>query len=204
VSETQEKTDDKNVNAQRSRVAQWSSLFAFAISALALALSVYQTQLMQSQARLMQTQARASVWPHVDIGYNYSDRGDNAGFDLHVQNTGVGPAIAQSVRVSLDGKPIHHWGDFFAEVVGKGKTAQADLVGLSNAVIPPNSNRDTVLPAMRITDKDIAKKIYEARSRLDVQICYCSIYDDCWIATFKTPRPTPMPACHESEDEFDY
>jgi hypothetical protein len=185
-------------NAARSRTAQWSSLAALAVSALALALGAYQT-------RLMQTQARASVWPFVVLGYNFNDGGPQGGFELHVENNGVGPAILRSVLVRFDGKPVRHWKEVFAQIVpGGGTTMKGLLTGLHAVVIPPSTNRDTAVAAFRISDPDKAKLVLAAVDRLSVDICYCSIYDDCWVAHWLNAKLDSVAACHESDTEFDY
>lgn len=192
-----ESESSRSSMAQRTRIAQWGSIAALAISALALAVGAWQT-------RLMQTQARASVWPYVVIGYNYGDSGDRPGFDLHVENNGVGPAIVRSVQVRLDDKPVRHWTDVMGDLVGHGITVRADFAGLSGSVIPPSTNRQTAISAVYISDAAVAKTFYEAVDRLAVDICYCSIYDDCWIAHWQSRRSEPVAACHESDHEFDY
>jgi len=184
-------------NTTRSRVAQWSSFAALAVSALALALGVYQT-------RLMQTQARASVWPYVVLGYNVNDAGPQAGFELHVENNGVGPAIVRSVHVAIDGKPVQHWKDVFAQIMPAGSSATGLLSGLHAVVIPPSTNRETAISAFRINDPEKAKLIEAAFNRLTIDICYCSIYDDCWVAHWLNAKLDTVNACHEAEPEFDY
>ncbi len=181
--------------AERSRIAQWSSLAALAISALALAIGAYQT-------RLMQTQARASVWPYVVLGLSYADK-DDADFDLHVQNNGVGPAIVRSVRVTFDGKPLRHWSDLFEPLMTHG-SVDAVLAGLKGIVIPPATNRNTDVVAIRIRQADAAKAFYAARTRLTMDVCFCSIYGDCWIAHWLVPQPEPVAACRESGGDFDF
>lgn len=184
-------------NAARSRMAQWSSLAALAVSALALALGAYQT-------RLMQTQARASVWPYVVLGFRFADKGEHAGFELHVENNGVGPALVRSVHVSVDGKPVRHWSDFFRQLVASGTTVEASLSGLHGVVIPPSTNRETAVAALKISDVEQAKLAFGARDRLGIDICYCSIYDDCWIAHWLSAKLDAVAACREAEPEFDY
>lgn len=189
---------ENSIVAGRSRLAQWSALTALGISALALAVGAYQT-------RLMQTQARASVWPYVVIGFNYASFGPRQGFELHVQNNGVGPAIVQSVLVKLDGKPFKHWNDIIAELKkGHEGETHAALSGLHGIVIPPSTNRDTDVLAVQTTDEDLGKVLYEARERLGIDICYCSIYDDCWQSHWLQRKPEKVSSCHETADEFDY
>lgn len=182
--------------SRRVRAAEWGSVVAIGISALALGIGVYQT-------RLMQAQARASVWPYVKIGLSYSDRGESPGFEFHVENNGVGPALLKSVRVSLDDKPLHRWEDAFAPLMGHGE-AFAKLAGLGGAVIPPSTNRETAIVAIRINDPAQAQKFYDARDRFKIDICYCSVYDECWTAHLLASTVDATSACHESRDEFDY
>lgn len=172
---------------------------ALGISALALAVGAYQT-------RLMQSQARASVWPYLAIGFSYSDFGEHQGFELHLKNDGVGPAAVQSVIVSLDGHPMHHWEEVIDTVMSehKGETAKASFAGLQGIVIPPSTNRETDVPAFRTIDKTLASAMYDARDRLRVDVCYCSVYDECWTSHWMQKRPEPTSACHESKEEFDY
>lgn len=181
---------------QRSRIAQWSSLLALAISALALAVGAYQT-------RLMQTQARASIWPYVVIGYNYAPSGDGQGFALHVENNGVGPALVRSVQLSLDGKPLQHWSELFPLLMKHG-TFDATLANLKGVVIPPSTNRETQIVAIRILEAEAAAAFYAARDRLKMEICYCSIYGDCWKAHWLDSHAEETGACHETPNEFDY
>ena len=196
-SELQELETRERGNAARSRVAQWSSLAALVISGLALGLGVYQT-------RLMQTQARASVWPYVVLGFNFNDQGEHAGFELHVENNGVGPAILRSVHVSFDGTPVRHWSEVFAKLAEHGSKVEASLSGLHAVVIPPSTNRETAVTAFHLLDLDKGKRMFEARERLAIEICYCSIYDDCWVTHWLNAKLDPVAACRESEPEFDY
>jgi hypothetical protein len=183
-------------NDRRARVAEWGSVAAIGISALALAIGVYQT-------RLMQAQARAGVWPYVKIGLSYADSGDSPGFEIHVENNGVGPAVVKSVRVSLDDKPLHGWNDAFPPIMGHGE-ARAKLQGLGGVVIPPSTNRETAIVAIRIDDPAQAQKFYEARDRFKIDICYFSVYDECWTAHWLVSKVDETAVCHESKDEFDY
>jgi hypothetical protein len=196
VNEPDHETPAPGAARRLAERAQWGSLAALAISVLALAVGAYQT-------RLMQNQARAGVWPYVVIGFDYADKDAAARFDLHVQNNGVGPAVVRSVSVRFDGKPIRHWPEIFQALDVHG-TVGAVLEGLKGIVIPPSTNRNTDVTAVKVSEPDLAKALYEARTRLAIDICYCSIYDDCWVAHWMQPRPETVRTCHESADEFDY
>ena len=181
---------------RRARTAEWGSVVAIAISALALAIGAYQT-------RLMQAQARASVWPYVKIGFGYAENGESPGFNIHIQNNGVGPAIVKSVQVWLDDKPLHSWLDAYPILLGHG-AGHPKLEALSGIVIPPSTNRETDVHAIRISEPDQAAKFFDAVDRFKIDICYCSVYDECWTAHWLASKVEITAVCHESTNEFDY
>jgi hypothetical protein len=80
------------------------SAVAVVISVAALFVSFY-------QARVAEKQAHASVWPYLSIGYDIIDEGPRKGFTWTVENHGLGPALIQSVIITLDGKPYTNWSD---------------------------------------------------------------------------------------------
>jgi hypothetical protein len=64
---------DKAATRKHGRVPDFTSALALAVSIFALAIGAWQT-------RLMQGQARASVWPHLEVGYTYNSNVDENGF----------------------------------------------------------------------------------------------------------------------------
>ena len=78
------------------------------------------------------------------------------------------------------------------------------MEGLRGIVIPPSTNRDTDVHPITISIAEQSAKFYEAVSRFKIDICYCSVYDDCWTAHWLVPKVDETSACHESKDEFDY
>jgi hypothetical protein len=170
-----------------STLAQFSSVLALSVSFLALAIGAYQT-------RLMQNQARASVWPFLAIGYLYNDAGANAGFTWQIENNGVGPARIESVTVTLDGQPIRHWNEVLKKVLPPGE-AFVSINGVNGNVLPPNTNRETTIEAIKITKPEQAKIFYEARDRLKMDICYCSVYDECWTAHWQQHKVQAVERC---------
>jgi hypothetical protein len=175
-------------------IVELSSLFALAISSLALALGVYQARLMNVQTALMQRQSRASVWPYVSIGYSIKDAGDQRGYTWEINNDGVGPARIESVTVNVDGKPVSSWKDVFRTVFGEA-SVDATYSQIYGKVLPANTNRETTIEAVRILDVDQAKAFYAAQRRIEMTICYCSVYEDCWVAYRQTPKVQSVDRC---------
>ncbi len=184
---------EKNAS-RRSLIAQFSSVLALGISFLALAVGAYQT-------RLMQGQARASVWPHLAIGFNHIGDPEHAEFVWQVDNNGVGPALIKSVHVSLDDKPVRTWDTIFTAL---GANEDLALVSaLNGEVLPPSLNRETAIHALKITRREDVEAFYTARSRFKMSVCYCSVYqDECWVAQWLTRDVASVDRCALDADDF--
>jgi len=187
---------------RRTRTAELGSFFAVAVSFLALALSAYQAHQMSEQTRLMQSQARAGIWPYLAIGYSLSVEGEKQGYIWQIDNDGVGPARIESVTMTLDGKPVRSWREIFRAFYGEAAVA-ATYSKVYGKVLPPNTNRETTIEAVHITDPEQARAFYAAQDRLDMTICYCSVYDDCWIAHRQNPNVHAVASCDRSGVQFE-
>lgn len=170
------------------------SLFALAVSVFALAIGAWQT-------RLMQSQARASVWPYLTIGYTYTNGIDTDGFIWTIDNNGVGPARVQSVKLSLDDKPMRNWNEVIA-ALGSKLHPNTSTSSFAGAVIPPNTNRETTVTAIRANDRELAALFKNAIARFRMDICYCSVYDDCWVAHWQQWRVDAVDQCPADGVQF--
>jgi hypothetical protein len=149
----------------------------------------------------MQEQARAGVWPYVSIGYTYSSNVDRDAFIWTVSNNGVGPAKIETVKVSLDGKPVKDWKEALAALGVTDPSPSMATSSIGGEVIPPNTNRETTVAPIRVNDRAIAKLFKEAELRFGMDICYCSVYDDCWIAHWQKPTVDPVERCESPGDD---
>lgn len=190
-------SSDPRTPRRRSALSELGNLFALAASFLALALGVYQSRLMNAQTQLMQSQTRGSVWPYVSIGYRLSNEGEKRGYTWEINNDGVGPARIESVTMSVDGEPIRNWKEMFGKIFGDVPVA-ATYSQIYGKVLPPNTNRETTIEAVRILDLEQARAFYAAQGRFDMTICYCSVYDECWTAHWQNPKVDPVEKCEAS------
>jgi hypothetical protein len=175
--------------------SSFSGNIALAISAFALALGAYQT-------RLMQSQARAGVWPYLSIGYSYTSNVDKDAFVWTVNNNGVGPARVESVTLKLDDKPMKRWDDVLA-VFGVTNSPSMGFSSINGEVIPPNTNRETTVQPIRVNVRDVATLFKAAEHRFQMDICYCSVYDECWIAHWQRSKVDPVARCEATDAPFE-
>jgi hypothetical protein len=159
------------------------SVSAVVAAAAAVLVSVYQAQLARAQQK-------AAAWPYVTQG-NSMVRGQP--YRWLVQNAGVGPARVRSFEVLVDRRPQRTWSQAVRALSGD---ADPGLVyshlGRGSVILPGATVEALVLPA----DEPATMRFYVgAQTRLAGRLCYCSVYDDCWVADSDAPEPTPVPAC---------
>jgi len=146
-------------------IVAWSAMF---ISLLALLATMYEANLERENQLL-------SVWPRLTIQDSVSD---SHGYSIRVSNKGLGPAIIKSTKIKLDGKQLNSWQDVFKKlkISGSFTTVTSTL----NASIISQNETVTVV---KIAEANTGYKVGKDRERIDLEVCYCSVYEDCWLVT---------------------
>jgi hypothetical protein len=93
-----------------------------------------------------------------------------------VGNDGLGPAHVQAFQVHLDGRPVKSWVDL-ANALDPNGTARWGFTNVANAYLPPNHLREVFVTE----DPSLIQKMSEASSRISFTVCYCSLYEECWL-----------------------
>jgi len=187
--------DDRSEAASRQQTANRRGLLSNLTSGLALGVSIFALAIGAWQTRLMQGQAHASVWPFVALGYTYNSNTDMNGFVWHVDNNGVGPAKVETVTLSVDGKPMKRWADVLVELGVNHRSLNLSTTSLNGDVIPPNLNRETTIEALRINEREVAALFKGAIARFKMDVCYCSVYDECWVAHWQQTKVDSVEKC---------
>lgn len=122
--------------------------------------------------------ARASVWPRLEIFRSFSK--DSFGYG--VSNNGTGPALIKYAKVKDDSKYIKKW----IEIEAFQNIRQSHL---SNRTLSPQSN---ITPVSYKGEN--AKDLVKADDLISIELCYCSIYKECWVID-RENRPKSVKAC---------
>jgi hypothetical protein len=179
-----------------------AALLVSAISAVAL---LYQT-------RVNADQYAATIWPYLSITETYTP---GLGEVLTLDNEGVGPALIRSAQLSVDGKPVSGWGDYFsvllhdpdvrrffrrlrsAALAGKGVTPS-----ISNSSLGPGSTLRSG-ESRNLLVMNVPGFPFKAlmRAPLTIDLCYCSLNKSCWTLHSDQSKPSaasdpvPVAAC---------
>ena len=152
------------------------------------------------ESAAVRQQTSAAVWPFVQMIIEDYDHGDMAGFTMSFINVGVGPAKVRGLRLEIDGQPIRDWAQA-VNVVGGNLDAPVSRNFLSGRVLPPEEKIDLI----STTDIDLARRFQQAIATQGnyVSFCYCSIFDECWLADSRQDlqNPEPVEMCPDFGDE---
>ena len=178
------------------RLSFWQTVLSV-VGVFIAVLALY-AALTESQAVRQQT--AAAVWPFVQLSVEDYDTGDRAGFMLSVTNSGVGPALVRSVRVVLDGQAMRDWEQVVTQLGGE-LNEQVGRSTLSDRVLSPGVRRDLIT----VTDQNLARQFQTmiANPENSISYCYCSIFDECWVADSRRQalEPTTVQSCPDYGDD---
>ena len=157
----------------------------------ALAVSVYQTKIMREQQR-------ASAWPYVRVGHNWDQPGH--GYSIHVGNDGLGPAAVRAVQVRVDGVARPNWNAVVRALLGRDTRAYFSTFHRGSVLLPGTDRPIVQLPVdsealafWREAQRPIASDT--SHERLEIEACYCSLYEECWRITSESEEPERVRAC---------
>lgn len=141
------------------------ALAALVVSLSAVAVGIY-------EASLQRAHDRAEVWPHVEVG-TFTTPTDAT---LYLENTGVGPAVINSIVITVDGKARHNWGDVVTALFGDAAPVRfGHETVLDHSLRAGDKVAVLVLPAA-----SIPPGFWEQIRRVGVTVCYASVFGDHW------------------------
>ncbi len=157
------------------------ALSALLISLVTAAVSIY-------SAYVDRSFAKASMWPRLEIARSYSGGGEFGSFSYQVGNSGNGPAIIRFAKVQYDGKPVQLWRD----IPNFDRFTQSHI---GNRIL---SSQNIVKPIDYKGNN--AEQFLESDAFVSIEICYCSIYEECWLVS-RSNEPLEIDECRIDEKE---
>jgi hypothetical protein len=185
-----------------------ASLVAITISAASL-YTAYHTS--HSMERLV----HASSWPalQLDSSNGTTEGGAILSFDIH--NTGVGPAQIHDFKILVDGQPVPSQGWLIDNLIkaccNEARTEALAAAGgnrhamLGTDMTSPVASRSLApnewVSAIRWPRTDTNAVLWQqldlARQsgRIQLRVCYCSVFDECWTANSHEFPQQPVRSC---------
>ena len=199
-------------------------LVELAVAASVVVISIASLGVALYQGRVMERTLAANVWPSMQFELsNFDQDSQQWRLVLSFSNQGVGPAQMRDLVLRLDGETLSGGvGGFLASCCAPEEVAAADrerwvgglfrqgrLRALQSTVSPrvfaPGQSVEFVTLYRPDETDPVARALWEAadeaRRRLEVEICYCSVFEDCWRTVFKRDAATQIPLEERREVE---
>jgi hypothetical protein len=177
-------TDDPPAAAPPVRTRRnwdaYAAIIATLIGFLALLVSGY-------TAHVQREQLRAQVWPYLTVSSG------NVAPDIgwHVTNGGTGPARVVAVRVTVDGQPVKTWAA--AQIALGGQPGGIVQSTLSHTVLPAGKELTMIRPFNDDKNAAFIALLLSSKHELTIDVCYCSVLDECWRLDENVPQPIGGP-----------
>jgi hypothetical protein len=156
-----------------------------------------------NESDAVRKQLDASVWPNIETGNELWTKeavarreefhgAEGPLFRFSVLNSGIGPARIASVKITVDGKPQRHWTEAIETLIGPShpsfgsSTLGGRVIRAGETVYPMTLMGE---PAQQLLDE--LSGASDPNRRIVMRVCYCSVFDQCWIADSNSARTQP-------------
>lgn len=134
------------------------------------------------EVRNQQDFQKLSIEPYMELGNTGAEQVGHYAFFL--ANNGLGPAIIKSHDLTVDGSSVRSWSEA-ARITTETRSPNETLV--SDLYTNRRIKASETIELFKITPyTDFAKEFHSEMnsSRVKYEICYCSIYEDCWKTVY--------------------
>lgn len=164
---------------------RWITILASVASFAALAFVMWDSSPERKYRKL-------AIPPKVVISYLMNERG--SGFVL--TNASSGPAVIYWTTVTVDGTVMSTWADVSAALSSK------TMLEFSS-IIPADMLKPESQQPIFWVDGDALDNAWQGKaSRIEIETCYCSIFEECWVTSRLKPDPRPINSCLEKPDGY--
>lgn len=126
---------------------------------------------------------------------------------FRVRNVGPGVAELRSATLTSEGEPIGDWDAFSGALLAPILARDARVEGGQAAGFVEADASATLIrltwPDSQIANVPLRQTDWTAkREAVTAEVCYCSLFDECWTARAGRTRPEPVRECPEGDAPF--
>ncbi len=158
------------------------------VSVVSLVVAVEHGRTMERMADANTRMVDANSWPFVQFDSHNVDERGNADVRLVLTNEGVGPARIETFELWWDGKPMSSAKALIQACClttpvesEEAKTAIMSIGIAAPRILRAGEHEDFfAMPGAR-GGKELWSKLNRERSKITTRVCYCSVFDQCWV-----------------------
>jgi hypothetical protein len=191
---------------RRDGLPRWLEL---TIAITALVTSISSIVIAIQHGHTMEKLVQANSIPYLESGFSTATPEGASVLSLDLLNRGVGPAHEESLRVTVDGRPVRSFADLVAASLGpnEGPKAYQGFHRTRTILKDHVPKRFIAAGQSRLVFK-VPRTPENARwwdlltkqqSRWNVAFCYCSVFDECWATRSEFDEARRVKQCTRDE-----
>lgn len=171
------------------------ALSAFFVSLVSLWLAMHHGQTMEKLVA-------SNSYPNIDVEFSNNIGFDQRGYVLALQNTGIGPARIQSVTAQFQGKPVTGLQEMLLACCGLDVSPKQltyfNSGDIRGALVPAGRRVELFRWPQPAADEPLRApfdRFGRHRAELELTVCYCSVFDECYVRSDQQIEPLRVDAC---------
>ena len=186
---------------------------ALFVSLVSIAIAWHHSQIMRELVHENSRMVEAESMPFLDI-YSSELASDQRtpALRLAVRNEGVGPARIAEVVMTVNGTPVPDFNTLIDRCCARGllqakgadpkqyrslKNGDVDISSVRDRMIRSGEEADVFSWPLTAQSRPAIDRLQAglASNQVNISICYCSVFEDCWVRTDSGRRPVPVKEC---------
>jgi hypothetical protein len=163
-------------------------LSAMFVSVVSLVVAVEHGRTMERMADANTRMVDANSWPFVEFDSHNVDEQGNPDVRFVLTNDGIGPARIETFELWWDGKPMSSAGALIRAccLTTPAETQEAKTTTMSFGIAAPQilragAHEDFFAIASSPGNQELLSKLDAERLKITTRVCYCSVFDQCWV-----------------------
>ncbi len=174
-----------------------AALCALVVSITSLGIAVLHGHTMERMADANARLVSANSWPILMFFTSNATPEGDATITWNVSNAGVGPAKIETAEMLWRGRAVRSVNEMLRECCGLGPD-QSLLRGSLQGTVLRAGETISVLRFPRTPQNESTwRRLNEGSigANAQLRVCYCSVFDECWLTDFQTLRPKSVQQC---------
>jgi hypothetical protein len=169
-----------------------------ALGVSAILISMISIFLAVHNGRAMERLVQANSWPFVVITHSRFNQDGSPHNHLDIANKGVGPARIESLEAFYEGKPVNGPRALLDAILSGAATKSSGRILESTVVHNVLAAKEQVTIA-DFHSEDFSPEDYKTIGteiqKTQFRVCYCSVFEECWVRNTNDAPPVHVEAC---------
>lgn len=170
----------------------------------ALGVSVLSIFVAVHHGETMEKLVEAQSWPYVNLD-NSNVRNGRTEIALTIRNAGSGPAQIESLALTFAGRSVRNWPELMRACCTASTASDKQLLTATdgavvtgipaNQVLLPGDVSTVIALPRTVNNETLWRRFNDQRFKVRAETCYCSVFDECYVARSGEGRPKHVKVC---------